>query len=219
MSPSRVRILAVDDDESTLEVLRRKLSRNGNVCDSAQNVVYAELLLQNEEIDLLILDINMPGKSGMEFLPEVVAQYPDLAVLMMTAVIDTTTAVNAMRHGAYDYVTKPVNLDEFTIRIEHSLEKRALVLQNRDYQQNLERMVAERTEQLEQKVRELLALNVLFQEHLRQRFEVVEGYRELLGGIRGVAKQAHNLIERAQSQPLPDLREVSALTLEKVAGN
>ena len=78
-------------------------------------------------------------------------------------------------------------------------------------------MVAERTEQLEQKVRELLALNVLFQEHLRQRFEVVEGYRELLGGIRGVAKQAHNLIERAQSQPLPDLREVSDLTLEKVA--
>ena len=179
MSPSKVRILAVDDDESTLEVLHRTLSRNGYVCLSAQNVVDAALLLQNEEIDLLILDINMPGKSGIEFLPEVVAQYPDLAVLMMTAVVDTTTAVNAMRYGAYDYVTKPVNLDEFTIRIEHALEKRALVLQNRDYQQNLERMVAERTEQLEQKVRELLALNVLFQEHLRQRFEVVEEYREL----------------------------------------
>ncbi len=166
MESGETRILAVDDEEHAREVVQRYLSRHGYSCVSAPNAIDASVLLKAEKFDLLMLDINMPGISGIDFLPEVVAKYPDTAVLMMTGVVDTFTAVKTMRDGAYDYVTKPVNLDDLGIRIVRALERRSLRLENKEYQNNLEKMVADRTERLEQRVREVGALNKLFQSQL-----------------------------------------------------
>lgn len=168
MSPGKVSILAVDDDANIRTVLERVLERAGYHCVTASSAEQASQLLEQGTFALVLLDIMMPGRSGMDLLSEIVVRYPDTGVVMMTVVVDTDTAVKAMRQGALDYLTKPCNLDELTIRIEHALSRRALLLQNRDYQENLEQMVAERTEQLELRVREVTALNRLIQEHLRQ---------------------------------------------------
>jgi DNA-binding NtrC family response regulator len=173
MAPDKVSILAVDDEANIRELLERGLARAGHGCVTASSAGQAAQLLQREAFALVLLDIMMPGKSGIELLFDITIQYPDTGVIMMTGVADTATAVKAMRDGALDYVTKPFNLDELTIRIEHALARRDLFLQNRGYQQNLERMVAERTEQLEQRVREVMALNRLLQEHLHQHPQVV----------------------------------------------
>jgi DNA-binding NtrC family response regulator len=168
VSQDKISILAVDDEANIQTVLERVLMRAGYRCVTASSAAQASQLLQQGDFALVLLDIRMPGRSGMDLLSEIVVRYPDTGVVMMTAVVDTDTAVKAMRQGALDYLTKPCNLDELTTRIEHALSRRALLLQNRKYQENLERMVAERTEQLEQRVREVTALNRLFQEHLRQ---------------------------------------------------
>ncbi len=179
MESGETRILAVDDEEHAREVVHRYLSRHGYSCVSAPNAIDASVLLKAQEFDLLILDINMPGISGIDFLPEVVAKYPDTAVLMMTGVVDTFTAVKAMRDGAYDYVTKPVALDDLGIRIERALERRSLRMENKEYQNNLEDMVADRTERLEQRTREIRALNKLIQSHLKECLGTQEAYRRL----------------------------------------
>ena len=183
MGSGEIRILTVDDEDHAREVVQRYLSRQGYSCASAPNAIDASVLLKTQEFDLLILDITMPGISGLDFLPEVVEQYPDTAVLMMTAAVDTSTAVKAMRDGAYDYVTKPVNLDDLGIRIERALERRSLRMENKEYQNNLENMVADRTERLEQRMREVGALNKLFQSHLNQVLGTQEAYSRLQSAI------------------------------------
>jgi DNA-binding NtrC family response regulator len=156
MTRSDSNILVVDDNADFQELLARGLARAGYHCVTASGADQAAQLLQGEAFALVLLDIMMPGKSGMEFLPEIIARYPDTGVVMLTGVADTVTAVKAMREGALDYVTKPINLDELGIRMDHALARRALLLQNRDHQEKLERMVADHMGQLEQPVREVL---------------------------------------------------------------
>jgi DNA-binding NtrC family response regulator len=184
MDPDKISILAVDDEPDIRELLQRGLAGAGYRCVTASSFGQAAQLLYRETFALVLLDIMMPGKSGMELLPEIIAQCPDTVVIMMTGVADTATAVKAMREGALDYLSKPFDLNILTTRIEHALARRDLLLQNREYQKNLEGMVAERTAQLEQRVREVTALNRLLQEHLRQ---------------------------DAQAQPPPDLEQVPLL--------
>jgi len=83
----------------------------------------------------------MPGKSGVELLPEIKTSYPDVAVIMATAISDANVAIRCMKQGAYDYITKPFNLDEVTLSVARALGKRRLELDNRDYQQHLEQKV------------------------------------------------------------------------------
>jgi putative two-component system response regulator len=96
----------------------------------------------------VILDIKMPGKSGVQLLPEIKAKYPDTAVIMATAVDDTNTAIDCMRKGAYDYITKPFNLEEVSFAVARALERRRLRLENRDYQQHLEQKVEEQAQKI-----------------------------------------------------------------------
>ena len=132
------RILVVDDDEHVREVVTRGLMRSDYDCVTAGNADEAAKVLGGGGIDLVVLDITMPGKSGLEFLPEIVRDHPDVAVVMLTAHADTSTAVWAMREGSYDFAAKPVNLAELTIRIVNALFRRKLVLENRAYQKKME---------------------------------------------------------------------------------
>ena len=76
----------------------------------------------------------MPSKSGIELLPEIKASYPDTALVMATATTDTNIAVQCMKQGAYDYITKPFYLDEVILSVDRALEKRRLELENKGYQ-------------------------------------------------------------------------------------
>jgi putative two-component system response regulator len=141
-------ILLVDDEEMIRRLLSQKLSAEGYRCEQAANAGQALEKLKGGSIELVILDIKMPGKSGVELLPEIKAKYPDTAVIMATALSDASTAINCMKAGAYDYVTKPFNLDEVSFSVSRALEKRRLELENRDYQQHLEQKVEEQAQKI-----------------------------------------------------------------------
>jgi putative nucleotidyltransferase with HDIG domain len=109
-------------------------------------------LLKADQIDLVLLDIMMPGKPGPEVLKEIKAKYPDTAVIMVTAIADIQTAIGLMKLGAYDYIIKPVELNVLSVSLERALEKRNLIIENRDYQFHLEQRVEEQTKKIRQSV-------------------------------------------------------------------
>jgi len=85
---------------------------------------------------------------GIDLLQRIVRAYPDVAVMMVTAAVDTHLAVQAMKLGAYDYVTKPFNLEELSVHVEKALERRQLLLENREHHRLLEQRVAEQTQEI-----------------------------------------------------------------------
>jgi DNA-binding NtrC family response regulator len=134
-------ILVVDDEESIREVLCRKLRSRGYTCEAAADGEEALWRAFMCDFDLVLMDVRMPKMSGMDVLPRMVVDHPDTSVLMLTAIADTQTAVEAMKLGAYDYVTKPFNMDDVLLRVEKALERRRLLLENREYQRRLEERV------------------------------------------------------------------------------
>ncbi len=154
MEQARGIILIVDDEEAIRGILSRKLEVDGYHCEVAADGKEALWKAFMKDFDLVLMDIKMPGLSGMEALPQMVTNHPDTCVIMMTAVVDTETAVQAMKLGAYDYVTKPFDLDDLGMRIGKALERRKLVLENRDNQLRLEQKIHQQTLQIQKYYRE-----------------------------------------------------------------
>jgi putative nucleotidyltransferase with HDIG domain len=134
-------ILVVDDEPVIRRLLRQKMISLGYACFEADSSRQAMEKMNESPADLVILDIMMPGGSGMELLPELKKAYPDAIVIMATAVGDADTAIKCVRLGAYDYFTKPYNLDEVALSVERALNTRRLELEVLDYQNNLEEKV------------------------------------------------------------------------------
>jgi response regulator RpfG family c-di-GMP phosphodiesterase len=150
MDETKLAILVVDDEESIRGLLRRKLGADGYECDMAADGKEALWKAFMKDFDLVLMDIKMPGLSGMEALPQMVTDHPDTSVVMLTAVADAKTAVEAMKLGAYDYVTKPFDLDDLSMRVRRALERRRLVLENREYQRRLEERVQQQEGRIQQ---------------------------------------------------------------------
>jgi putative nucleotidyltransferase with HDIG domain len=148
MAKKQGSILIVDDEAVVRQLLSRRMAEEGYRCEEASAGDEALIKIRSNLVQLVILDIKMPGRSGIELLPEIKVAHPDIAVIMATAVTDTSTAIQCMKQGAYDYVTKPFNLDEVALSIERALEKRKLELENRDYQQHLEQKVGEQAQKI-----------------------------------------------------------------------
>lgn len=142
-SPMPETLLVVDDEDAVRRVLYLKLSREGYKCEEANSAEQTLRALEAVPVALVLLDIKMPGKSGIELLPEVKEAYPDTAVIMATAVDDIDVAVQCLKLGADDYICKPFNLDELSLAVQRALEKRRLQLELRQYQQFLEDKVEE----------------------------------------------------------------------------
>lgn len=142
------KILIVDDEETIRRVLSKKLSNEGYECFQAADAAQALEEMAKNDYSLVILDINMPGKTGLELLPEIKNNFPAAQVLMATANTDIDMAIQCLKNGAYDYVTKPFNLDEFIISVKRALEKRRLELENIEYRRNLEEKVSIQAEKI-----------------------------------------------------------------------
>ncbi|MBI4180884.1 MAG: response regulator, partial [Chloroflexi bacterium] len=161
MVETKALILAVDDEPDICRLMKRVLESAGyQVITTTDSNQVLELVAQRNP-DLVLLDILMPGKSGMEVFQELKRSHPDVGVIMVTAVGDANVAIETLREGAYDYLLKPFNVNELVISVTGALEKRRLVLENRDYRLNLEKKVTEQTQILQQKIRELTGLNNL----------------------------------------------------------
>jgi response regulator RpfG family c-di-GMP phosphodiesterase len=134
----------VDDDSQVRHVLSRVIQTHGLSAVEASSGADALAVLDREgEVPLCISDIYMPEMDGVTFLREALKRYPDMAVIMLTGVAEVNTAVECLKLGALDYISKPVMVEEVRARLDKALEKRDLILQNRFYQQNLETRVRE----------------------------------------------------------------------------
>jgi putative two-component system response regulator len=136
-------VLIVDDEASIRRLVTAKLTGAGYQCIEAGNAEQAWQQLVGHPVSLVLLDIKMPGKTGIELLPEIKARFPDTAVVMATAVADVATGIECMQHGAYDYITKPFDLEDMLQSVRRALEKRRLEIENREYQTHLQDKVAE----------------------------------------------------------------------------
>jgi nitrogen regulation protein NR(I) len=125
------RILVVEDDESIQNVLHAFLSGKGFEVTLAQNGGAALEQLRAENFDLILTDLVMPGRGGMDVLKAATASQPDIPVIVMTGFATVQTAVEAMKMGAYDYLTKPFNLDELMIVLDKALSVSQLQKENR----------------------------------------------------------------------------------------
>ncbi len=144
------RILLVDDELAILQLISRIIKKQGWACDTAQNADDALELLDKKEYYLMISDINMPGKSGIELLHICLEKHNDLAVIMVTAIDDRETAIQTLHLGAYGYVTKPFEPNELIINIANALRRRELEIANRNYNELLKTQVALKTRELHQ---------------------------------------------------------------------
>jgi DNA-binding NtrC family response regulator len=133
------RILVVEDDESLRRVTQAQLERSGYETPVAVDVSQALEILQRTPIDLVITDLNLPDESGLELLKKVRAEYPETAVVIMTAYGTIETAVDAIKCGAYDYITKPVHPDELRALVSRVLERRSLLEEVRTLRSTVDR--------------------------------------------------------------------------------
>jgi len=141
-------VLIVDDDAAILKLLECKLSREGYNCVTADRSEKALGFVRANSVDVALIDVKMPGMDGIELTQSIKQVDPDLCVVMMTGYPDVDHAVDAMRSGAEDYIFKPFNLDEVSMSIQRALQKRELIIQNRNHQRDLERKVNEKTEEI-----------------------------------------------------------------------
>ncbi|MFZ5773699.1 MAG: hybrid sensor histidine kinase/response regulator [Thermodesulfobacteriota bacterium] len=150
-------ILVVDDDQATRELFSRHLSGAGYLTSCAASGREALELFAGNFFPLVLLDITMPGISGMAVLRQLRNSDFPPEVIMVTAVDDPAVAASALELGACGYLVKPFEKNELLIYVAHALRLRELERKNREYRDNLEQQVQERTLQLEQALKDLKA--------------------------------------------------------------
>ncbi|HKI00273.1 MAG TPA: HD domain-containing phosphohydrolase [Candidatus Sulfotelmatobacter sp.] len=150
------RILVVDDEEAIREIVSSMLSATGYVCKQAGSGMEAlAVLTSGEEFELMLSDLMMADLDGIGLLERTKEKYPDMPVVMVTAVHDISVALAAIRNGAYDYLLKPFEREQLLNTVSRALENRRLKVENRNYQTNLESLVEARTGQLQEAIEEL----------------------------------------------------------------
>jgi two-component system response regulator PilR (NtrC family) len=133
----KARILVVDDEESIREFLEIMLKKEGYEVSCVEDGQKALDFLKKKSVDMVISDLQMPNVTGIELLKQVKDQYPDMLFMMITAFGTTETAVEAMKLGAYDYITKPFKIDEVRINIANALRSQNLEVENRTLKKEL----------------------------------------------------------------------------------
>lgn len=143
MASSQETILIVDDEEMIRWILNKKLSKEGYHCEESGNAEQALEKLRDTPAELAILDINMPGRKGTRLLPQIRTSFPETAVIMASAVTESTVIAQCIKDGAQDYIRKPFSLDEVSLSVNRALEKRRLEIRIQQYRQHLRQKTVE----------------------------------------------------------------------------
>jgi len=128
---SKHKILIVDDEFPIRELIAQIIGREGYPCTVASGVDEALEELNKHKFSLVISDINMPGKNGIDLLDHIVKNYQHLAVLMATAVDDRNVAIKTLEMGAYGYIIKPFQRNELIINVTNAIGRLQLEIDNR----------------------------------------------------------------------------------------
>jgi DNA-binding NtrC family response regulator len=137
MMPTKISILIVDDEESVRDSLYNWFVEDGFRVDCAENAKVALSLLENQVYDIILADIKMPGMDGLEMLRRIKMIKPDAIVIVMTAFATVDTAVQALKDGAFDYVTKPFDPDDLSHLIRNASRQISLSEENESLKQNV----------------------------------------------------------------------------------
>jgi len=120
------RVLIVDDELDLLETLVKRLKRRGIDATGIDSGIKALALLEEEQFDVVILDVRMPGMDGIETLKEMKKKRPLMEVIMLTGHGSVESGVQGMQYGAFDYVMKPANIDELLEKIQEAYQRKTL---------------------------------------------------------------------------------------------
>src|SRR5580765_9003123 len=121
------RLLVVDDEPTICDALKAALSTDGFVVQAAENAIQGIAELERQEFELVLADLSLPRVSGLELLDRVKKSWPSVEVIVITGQGSIATAVDAIKRGAYHYVTKPFTADEILHLVGQALERRHLV--------------------------------------------------------------------------------------------
>jgi putative two-component system response regulator len=194
-------ILVVDDDASIRELIVDVLTAKNHICLSASSAEEALKIMTDNHVDLVITDIYMSGMTGVDLLARISRQDPDLPVILITGMADMDAAIEALKKGAYDFLTKPFHLDTLAFSAARALEKRRFTVERRAYQEFLERTVAERTRDLKRANLDLiLALSEAIEakdRYTRGHCNRVRVMSQALGEAMGLDKRALEMLEYA----------------------
>jgi len=149
------RILVVDDDEAIRRLLGEIIEMGGYAHTLAASAKEARTYLENQDFDLILCDIKMPEESGIELVQYILSEYPESAVMMLTAIDDPEIAKKARELGTYGYIIKPFKPSELMINMANALHRRELEIANRAYRKNLEQVVQKRTAELQETLAKL----------------------------------------------------------------
>jgi putative two-component system response regulator len=141
-------VLVVDDEAAVRRAVVRIVERMGLPCAEAADVAEARRLADQREFTVVLCDVNMPGPSGLTLVRELRARWPDVAVLMVSALDDPRTAEVAASLGGYGYIVKPFETNEIVIAVTGAIRRRELEVENRRHREQLEVLVGERTAEL-----------------------------------------------------------------------
>ncbi|HEX9580037.1 MAG TPA: HD domain-containing phosphohydrolase [Gemmatimonadales bacterium] len=176
-APRPIRILVVDDEASIRAALERFLGKRGyDVASAASGKAALQQLRENTSTALMLLDVRMPGMNGLDVVPDALELDPDLAIVMLSGAADATSAAIAMQRGAFDYLTKPIELSDLAGAIDRALKRRDTLMQSRGISQWLKEEVAQRTRELEQERLKLQRLSIATLEALIAALEAKDAY-------------------------------------------
>src|SRR5712692_1298447 len=140
----KISILIIDDEEPIRRLLAMYLSEEYS-CITVASADEATELLASGPFNLVITDIAMPGTSGIELSQYINQAYPETVVIMVSGMSDINFAIDAMRHGAFDYLTKPFDLPQVLLAVDRALRYQVLIAAKRSYEQSLEEAVKLKT--------------------------------------------------------------------------
>ena len=169
-------VLVVDDEEPIRNALRKFLKQQQFEVYTAGSADEALQQLRLHKVALMLSDIRMPGTSGVDLVPQALEIEPDLAILMLTAVNDATSAALCMQRGAMDYLTKPIGLADLGRAVERVLRRRATAIENRQVTQWLKDEVAQRSIELQRERTKLERISVATLEALVNALEAKDPY-------------------------------------------
>ncbi|MES2522863.1 MAG: HD domain-containing phosphohydrolase [Gemmatimonadota bacterium] len=170
------RILVVDDESTIRLALSRFLRTRGFEVETAESGDVALEMLTASRFSLMICDLRMPGVSGLDVVPRALAIDADLGIVMLTAVNDANSATDALSSGAFDYLTKPVELPDLQAAVERALNRRVRGIERRAVDRMIREEVAARTLELEQEKGALRDLTVSIAETLINAMEAKDLY-------------------------------------------
>jgi len=142
-----IKILIIDDEPNVLSVLHSLLSPLHD-CKTAGSAIEALEYLKEESYDLVLSDIMMPGMTGLELLAEITRLSRETVVIMISGNLNIQSAIEAMRRGAFDYVTKPFNLSDVETAVARAIRHQSLLKANKQYEEHLEQLIGVRTNEL-----------------------------------------------------------------------